>query len=106
MPENIFSQMLDSTGDEIFEVLLETAHFKLERIISSGQATPHGEWLEEETSEWVILLSGSATLLFGGESEVTRLGPGDSVHIPAHRLHRVEWTDPKAKTVWLALHYQ
>ena len=25
--------------------------------------------------------------------------------IPAHRRHRVEWTDPEAPTVWLALHY-
>ena len=106
MPENIFSQSLDSTADEIFEVLLETAHFKLERIISSGQAKLPGEWLEEETREWVILLSGSATLLFEGDSGGNRLGPGDYVYIPAHQKHRVESTDVKQKTVWLALHYR
>jgi cupin 2 domain-containing protein len=31
--------------------------------------------------------------------------PGDYVHIPAHQRHRVEWTEPDQKTVWLALHY-
>jgi len=25
--------------------------------------------------------------------------------IPAHRLHRVEWTDATEPTIWLALHY-
>ena len=105
-PGNVFSRIPDSFADEIVEPLLETAHFKLERIISSGQATPPGEWLEQETSEWVVLLSGGATLLFEGESGVTRLGPGDYVHVSARRRHRVEWTDPKAKTVWLALHYK
>jgi cupin 2 domain-containing protein len=34
------------------------------------------------------------------------LHPGDHVVIPAHRRHRVEWTDSTEKTIWLALHYQ
>jgi cupin 2 domain-containing protein len=54
----------------------------------------------------VILLSGNAGLLFEGETEVRVMRPGDYVHIPAHRRHRVEWTDREQKTVWLALHYQ
>lgn len=29
--------------------------------------------------------------------------PGDHVQIPAHRRHRIEWTDEG--TVWPALHY-
>jgi cupin 2 domain-containing protein len=40
---NIFSNIPDSTAEEIFETLIKTDHFKLERIISSGQATPPGE---------------------------------------------------------------
>ena len=31
--------------------------------------------------------------------------PGDHVHIPAHTRHRVEWTDGREPTVWLAIHY-
>lgn len=102
---NLFSQNLDSSVKEIFETLLSTDSFKLERIISTGQSTPPGEWYDQDTHEWVILLSGSAGLLFKGENETLVMQPGDFVHIPAHHLHRVEWTDTEHKTVWLALHY-
>ena len=104
-PNNIFSNIPDSIPKEIFETLLKTEHFKLERIVSAGQATPSGEWYDQDTDEWVILLSGSAGLLFEGDDEVFVMNPGDYVHIPAHRRHRVEWTDVKQKTIWLALHY-
>lgn len=30
---------------------------------------------------------------------------GSFVNIPAHRRHRVEWTDVKQRTMWLAIHY-
>lgn len=103
--ENIFSRIPYFMQDEISETLLKAEHFKLERIVSSGQATPPGEWFDQMTNEWVILLSGSAGLRFDDEAEGRTLYPGDYVHIPAHRRHRVEWTDPEQKTVWLALHY-
>jgi cupin 2 domain-containing protein len=104
-PGNIFSKISDLVKGEIFETLLKTEHWKLERIISSGQATPPGQWYDQPTDEWVILLKGSAGLLFEGQKEVMVLYPGDYVHILAHRRHRVEWTDGEQKTVWLALHY-
>ncbi|MGH7792647.1 MAG: cupin domain-containing protein [Thermodesulfobacteriota bacterium] len=103
-PNNLFSNLPDSTM-EVFETLLETDHFKLERIISSGQATRPGEWLDQDADEWVILLKGRAGLLFEGEQKVCIMKPGDYIHILAHKRHRVEWTDVKQKTVWLALHY-
>lgn len=52
------------------------------------------------------MLRGSAGLLFEGDREPVRLHAGDYVTIPAHRRHRVEWTDPVEPTVWLALHYR
>jgi cupin 2 domain-containing protein len=103
--KNIFGGFPQMMIKEMSEVLLKTEHFSLERIISSGQMTPPGEWYDQDTSEWVILLGGNAGLLFEGETEVCVMRPGDYVHIPAHRRHRVEWTDPGQKTVWLALHY-
>ena len=104
-PGNIFSKITDLVKDEIFETLLKTDHLELERIISSGQATPPGQWYEQQTDEWVILLKGRAGLLFEGKEEMIVLHPGDYVHILAHQRHRVEWTDGEQKTVWLALHY-
>ena len=92
--------------DEISETLLETGHLKVERIISSGQATPEGEWYDQDTEEWVILLSGSAGLLFEDEEEAFIMNAGDYVQIEPHHRHRVEWTDPEQKTVWLAIHFK
>jgi len=103
---NLFSGIPNGLREEIFETLLKTDTFTLERIVSSGQATPPGQWYDQETHEWVILLKGHAGLVFEGEEEVYRLHPGDHVRIPAHRRHRVEWTEAGQTTVWLALHYR
>ena len=105
-PGNIFSGIPDRVTEEIFETLLKADHFALERIISFGQATPPGQWYDQPKDEWVILLKGSAGLLFEGQEETMVLHPGDYVHILAHQRHRVEWTDGKQETVWLALHYE
>jgi len=103
---NLFSGIPQEIPQEIMEVLLKTPDFHLERIVSNGQATPPGQWYDQDTHEWVALLSGSAGLLFAGEDEPRVLRPGDYVLIPAHCRHRVEWTDPEEKTVWLALHFR
>jgi len=102
--DNIFKPLETPTTVEFFEKLLSTKHFTLERIVSTGQATPPGEWYDQDQDEWVILLSGSAGLLFESEETVQVLHPGDYVNIPAHQRHRVEWTDSSQPTVWLALH--
>jgi cupin 2 domain-containing protein len=103
---NLFADTPQRLPRELSEPLVETASFTLERIVSTGHASPPGEWYDQDRDEWVVLLSGSAGLLFEGEREPLALGPGDYVLIPAHRRHRIEWTDAKAPTVWLALHYR
>ena len=104
--KNLFAGIPGTVLQEISEIILKTPGFFLERIISAGQATPPGEWYDQETHEWVVLLSGAAALLFEKEDQVMVLHPGDYVLIPAHCRHRVEWTDPGEKTVWLALHFR
>ena len=102
---NIFFGIPDKIKDELFEEIIRTDRFTLERIISDGNETPKDEWYDQDKDEWVILLKGRAGLMFDGEEGVIQLNPGDYVHIPAHRKHRVEWTTPDEKTVWLAVHY-
>ena len=102
---NISSAIPRVLPEELFTLLLEGSGFRLERIVSRGHATPRGEWLDQDCHEWVILLSGSAGLLFAPEEEPRVLRTGDYVHIPAHCRHRVVWTDPVEDTVWLAIHY-
>jgi cupin 2 domain-containing protein len=54
----------------------------------------------------VILLRRRAALRFEDESAPRVLEAGDHVRIAARRRHRVEWTEPSAPTVWLALHWR
>jgi cupin 2 domain-containing protein len=103
---NLFGGIPEDIPEEIIDVLLKTPGFFLERIVSAGQATPPGQWYDQETDEWVVLLAGAAGLLFAGDAEVRVLSPGDYLLIPAHCRHRVEWTDPARQTVWLALHFR
>ena len=102
--KNLFAAVAEALPAEVFEVLLETPDLRLERIVSDGQATPPGKWLDQENDEWVLLLRGSAGLRFADESGIRVMRPGASLRIPAHLRHRVEWTEHGAKTIWLALH--
>jgi len=101
---NIFSGLPVAKKREVFKTLAKGKGFKIERIVSGGQTTPEGKWLCSKTAEWVIVLRGSARLLFKGSQEKIHLKAGDYVFIPAGTRHRVKWTHPKQKTVWLAVH--
>ncbi len=105
MRTNLFSPLVASHDDEVFETLVESGSLKLERIVSTGQATPPGEWYDQDRDEWVALLSGSATLRIEDPAEVVQLVPGDWLLIPAHRRHRVEQTANDSESVWIALHF-
>lgn len=105
MPNNIFTQIPEILTDELLEPLLNQPTFRMERIVSRAHATPKGEWYDQNNNEWVVLLKGSAALLFEGSDELVTLRAGDYLLIPAHVRHRVEWTDKGEDTVWLALHY-
>ena len=67
--DNIFTALPSAEAAEAFETIAASADVRIERIVSHGQATPEGEWLEQELDEWVLLLSGSAGILFEGDSE-------------------------------------
>ena len=103
--DNLFRHITQASDTEIFETLLQTDVLKLERIVSTGQATPPGQWYDQDRDEWIALLSGSAGLLFDGERDIRVLQPGDYLLIPAHTRHRVEWTETGIETVWLSLYY-
>jgi len=102
---NIFSNLPEEMPLEVFEDIVNTGRVKIERIISHGHSSPADFWYDQEKDEWVLLLQGTAGLLFEDGNEVLVLKPGDWIHIPAHRRHRVQWTDPGEKTIWLAVHY-
>jgi len=100
---NIFSGLPAAKKREVFQTLARGKAFKIERIVSCGQTTPKGKWLCSKTEEWVVVLRGRARLCFKKAREL-ELRAGDFVFIPAHMCHRVDWTHPAKKTVWLAVH--
>ncbi len=102
---NLFSGIPEQLPQELCETLLMRDGLRLVRIVSHGHTTPPNEWYDQSTDEWVILLSGSATLKFEN-GEAQQLNPGDYLLIPAHHRHRVEATDSQQKSVWLALHLE
>lgn len=103
--DNLFAGIRVNPDSESFEDLVRDESFRLERIVSSGQATARGDWYDQKRNEWVVLLKGSAALGIQGQMDPVILKPGDYLNLPAHLKHRVEWTDPNMETVWLALHY-
>ena len=103
---NIFSSIAKRAADEELTTLLATGNLRVERIVSQGHSTPEDVWYDQEWAEWVVVVRGSAELLFEHESAPRILGVGDYVHIPPHARHRVSATDPGGPTVWLALHYR
>jgi len=104
--QNLFSALSHSGKDEKVTALLSAPNVRIEQIVSTGQASPPGFWWDQEWAEWVVLLTGSAGLLFEGETTVREIKPGDWLHIPAHVRHRVEWTHKDQPTIWLAVHFR
>ncbi|HXF97296.1 MAG TPA: cupin domain-containing protein [Gaiellaceae bacterium] len=101
---NLFAGLpVAAAAEEVFEALAAGPHVLVERIVSSGQATPPGAWLEQERDEWVVLLEGEAELSFADGSRLG-LGRGDWVLIPRGVRHRVERTRAEPPCVWLAVH--
>jgi len=104
-PRNILTDIPADLPEELVNVLAENKHVRIERIVSTGHASPDDFWCDQDQNEWVVVLKGRAKLLFEGEDEPIDMGPGDHINIPAHKKHRVEWTTPDEPTVWLAIHY-
>jgi cupin 2 domain-containing protein len=103
---NLFADVGRQLPDEQIMELLSSRNVRIERIVSTGHATALDEWYDQDRAEWVLVLAGSASLIFEGESEPVLLEPGSYVHIAAHVRHRVAWTDRSKPTIWLAIHYQ
>jgi cupin 2 domain-containing protein len=101
--DNLFTDLPRSTlENEQFCELLARPGLRIERVVSTGQASPEGFWYDQPDAEWVTLLQGEALLRFTDEPEARRLRAGD---FALHRRHRVDWTAPDQPAVWLAIHY-
>ena len=73
---NIFDLPPKLPAEECFEPLASGDKVLIERIISTGQITPVGEWYNQDRDEWVILLQGDTTLGYFDGSNI-QLKAGD-----------------------------
>jgi cupin 2 domain-containing protein len=92
--------------DEVVDLLLDSAGLRIERIVSTGQVTAEGQWYDQDTDEWALVVQGSARLRIEGEQADRELCEGDWILLPAHCRHRVTWTRAEPPTVWLAIHFR
>jgi cupin 2 domain-containing protein len=90
-------------AQEIVDILLERPGIRIERIVSTGQATAQGQWYDQDRDEWVLVVAGAARLRIEGEDEDRELGAGDFIMLPVHCRHRVTWTQESPPTIWLAI---
>ena len=104
--DNFFENLPDAASGEIIQQRCRAAGGFIERIITHGQTTPAGEWLDQSTDEWVLLLRGAARLQFEDQADEIRMRPGDELWIPAGSRHRVSWTPANETTLWLAVHFE
>ncbi len=102
---NLFADLPQAQlADELFSTLLSYNGVRIEKIVSTGQATQPDQWYDQESAEWVLLVRGSACVRFADEGQDRSLAPGDFLYIASHRQHRVQATDANEPTVWLAIH--
>ena len=97
-----------SKGEEVFTDLLKSENVRIEKIVSTGQTSPENFWYDQDENEWVVVLQGSAVLSVQNEDGTitkTELNSGDYINLPAHTKHRVDYTDTKTETIWLAIFY-
>ena len=104
MGQNFFENIPNSLSEELIQTFISSETMRIERIVSQGQNSPDNFWYDQPENEWLIVLAGSAILEF--EAKKVKLCLGDYLLIPAHQKHRVKWTDPDQKTVWLAVFYK
>ena len=100
---NLFTRFDPNAPEEQLMTLLQTPGQRLERIVSTGQSSPPGFWYDQEETEWVTLLSGEARL--DTETGPVTLQPGDTLLLPAHFRHRVDYTSKEPPCIWLCLFF-
>lgn len=102
--ENIFELPEQLPSEELFETLLEHEKILIEKVVSSGQVTPTGDWYDQDRDEWLIVLQGEGELSYEDGSRI-KLNKGDYQFIPARQKHRVEYTSTEPPCIWLTLFF-
>lgn len=102
---NLFRDVQAGDRNESIDVLLTgRGDATVERIVSHGGRAPAEGVFEQDWTEFVVLLQGTARLVALAPDETFDLKPGDWLEIPPKRRHYVAWTSHEPPAVWLAMH--
>ncbi len=95
---NLYEDALPPATGERFDTLLSHQGLVIERIVSTSRIESQ-EYVQEQ-DEWVLLLTGEATLEVAGRK--VPLKAGDYLFVPARTPHTVQKVSDGA--LWLAVH--
>ncbi|SFF52638.1 cupin 2 domain-containing protein [Duganella sp. CF458] len=95
---NLYEDALPPVTGERFDTLLSHQGVVIERIVSTSKIESQ-EYVQQQ-DEWVVLLTGEATLAVGGRK--VPLKAGDYLFLPARTPHTVKSVSDGA--LWLAVH--
>jgi len=98
---NIFNLPAFPLSEELTTILLENSSVRIERIISTGQVS---DWYDQNETEFVVLLEGSAIIEYENNKSVS-LSKGDALLIKPHERHRVSFTSSDPPCIWFCVFY-
>lgn len=81
---NLFVGIPRTLPGEQIDALLSAPNIRIERIVSRGHSSPPGFWYDQDRPEWVIVIAGSAAVLFEGAATTSTF----------RRMHAIAWNGP------------
>lgn len=103
---NLFRDIPAGPDETIDALLTGRGNATIERIVSHGGRAPADGAFEQDWTEFVVLLQGTARLAALEPDETFDLVPGDWVEIPPKRRHYVAWTSREPPAIWLAVQFK
>ncbi len=85
----------------VLETLFESSDVKIEKVTANGQITPAGDFPDEPSAEFIVLLKGELVLEYQDETETVHLKPGDHAIAGPDQRTRAEFTSEEEETVWI-----
>lgn len=98
---NIFTLPKLPLTEEQTTVLIENKNVRIEQIISQGQVS---EWYDQEETEFLVLLDGSAKLEYKS-GRIVSLSKGETLIIYPREKHRVIYTSREPPCIWLCVFF-
>lgn len=98
---NLFDISKLPLKEEVTTILAKNKNVRIEQIISTGQVS---DWFDQDKTEFLVLLDGTAELEYENGKIVTLI-KGDTLLINPHQKHRVVYTSNDPPCNWLCVFF-